>query len=273
MTIAPAITLHANLIHAQADPILDVVMFGTGSDQHIVVLGPQFIRLYAQEPGNWILVKSFGISHTQPFPRDTRGHIVPASDHPFRAFLPGVVCTATKNGDAWDLSVDCGDSDDPWPMASQKAFYNSNRNFFTGVVTPGFGPKLPPFYSAAEITQAGGAGFLFNDISGAVHLLEGNSHKMLIGARDWGSDFASVRSGCGAGMQVLTSTAGWPGSDSIRAYEISGHEATPVSAPLNFDGIVTAVWPTSDGTAATVVVEKPQESRYEAYSVSVACSR
>ncbi len=64
---------------------------------------------------------------------------------------------------------------------------------------PGFGPKLPPFYSAAEMSRAGSTAFLFNDVSGAVHLLEGNSHKMLIGARDWGSDIAAVRSGCGAG--------------------------------------------------------------------------
>lgn len=272
-TIAPAITLHANLIYSQADPILDLVMLGAGSDQHMAILGPQAIRLYAQVPGSWLAVKSFAIAHSQPFPRDMRGRIVPASDHLFDAYLPGVVCTATKNGDGWDLTLTCGDSDDPWPIASQKAFYNSTRNFFTGVLTPGFGPKLAPFYSGADITRAGSTGFLFNDVSGAVHLLEGNSHKMLIGARDWGSDFASVRSGCGAGTQLLASAAGWPVSDSIRAYEITGREATPVSAPLNFDGVITAVWPSSDGAAASVVLQKPQEFRYEAYSVSVVCSR
>jgi hypothetical protein len=271
--VAPAITLHANLIHAQAEPILDVATLGTGSDQHIAILSPQFIRLYAQTPGNWMAVGSFGIAHTQPFPRDIRGHMVPASDHVFDAYLPGVVCAATKNSDGWALTITCSDSDDPWPLASQKAYYNSARNFFTGVLTPGFGPKLPPFYSAAEITRAGGNTFLFNDVGGTVHGLEGNSQRTLIGTRDWGSDFAAVRSGCGQGTQLLTSAAGWPTSDSIRAYEISGREATPVSAPLNFDGIVTAVWPSTDSTSAVVVVEKQQESRYEAYSVSVVCSR
>ena len=269
----PAITLHASLIYALSDPILDVALFGNGDDQHMVVLSPQFIRLFAQTSGTWTAIKSFGIAHTQPFPRDTRGRIVSTPEHLFDAYLPSVVCSATKNGDTWDLAIACSDSDDPWPIASQKAFYNSTRNFFTGVLTPGFGPKLPPFYSAAEITGNGGNAFLFNDVSGTVHDVEGNAHKTLIGARDWGSDFAVVRSPCGQGTQVLTSAAGWPTSDSIRAYEVSGREATPVSTPLTFDGIIKAVWPSADNASAVVVVEKQEESQYEAYSVSVVCGR
>jgi hypothetical protein len=141
------------------------------------------------------------------------------------------------------------------------------------VVTPGFGPKLPPFYSATEVAHAGGNIFLFNDVGGSVHALEGNTHKTVIGARDWGSDFTAVHSGCGQGTQVLTSAAGWPISDAIRAYEITGREATPVSAPYTFDGTVTAVWPSSDAALAIVIVQNQQESRYEAYGVSVVCNR
>ncbi len=267
----PTITLHASLIHSQVDPILDLTMLGTGNDQHMFVLEPEHIRVYARAAGNWQVVKNYEISHDQPFPRDMRGRIIPAGDHLFDAYLPGVACTATKTGDNWDMTLSCSDSDDPWPLASQKMFYNSTRNFFTGVITPGFGPKLPLFYSGAEITRPGSTAFLFMDVGGAVHMIEDNSHKMLIGARDWGSDFAMVRSGCGQGMQVLASAAGWPASDSIRAYEISGREATPVSPGFSFDGVITAVWASDDGASATVVVKKPQESGYEAYSVSVVC--
>ena len=64
------------------------------------------------------------------------------------------------------------------------------------------------------------------------------------------------------------------GKDFTRAYEISGHEATPVSAPWTFDGgIVTALWTATDGASATVIVQKQQENRYEAYSAVVACGR
>jgi hypothetical protein len=268
----PAITLHANLIVAQANQVLDATIVGTGTDQHLIVLEPGQLRSYSQVAGQWQTGKSYDIAHTQPFPRDMRGRIVTTPDHLIDAYLPGVVCSATKVGDSWDLNVACNDSDDPWPLGSQKAFYNSTRNFFTGVLAPGFGPKLPLFYSAAELPRNGTTAFLFGDIGGTVHLLEGNSNKTLLGARDWGSDFVAVHSGCGQGTQVLTSTAGWPASDSVRAYEITGREATPMSAPLTFDGTITAVWPSADGAAATVVVQK-QESRYEAYLVSVACSR
>ena len=269
---APSITLRANLVLTQAEPILDVAAFGGATDQHLAVLEPQHIKMYSQISGNWQAKETHEITHTQPFPRDLRGHIAPSTDHLFDVYLPGVVCSAAKIGDTWDLNVSCNESDDPWPLATQKAFYNSSRNFFTGVVTPGFGPKLPSFYSATELARAGGNIFLFNDLGGTVHVLEGNAHKTLIGTRDWGSDFTAVRSACGQGTQLLTSAAGWPVSDSLRAYEITGREATPVSAPYVFDGTITAVWPSSDAGSAVVVVQN-QDSRYEAYSVSVVCNR
>lgn len=269
---APAITLQANLLYAQDDPILDVAVLGTGNEQHMIVLDPAHIKAYTSTGGSWQLAQTYDIPHAQPFPRDLRGRIVPATDHLFDAYLPGIACNATKTGESWTMTVACSDSDDPWPIGSQKALYNSTRNFFTGVVVPGFGPKLPPFYSAAELVRMGGTAFLFADVNGAVHLMEGNSHKVVIGTHDWGSDIAVVRSNCGSGSQVLASTAGAPVADSVRAYEISGREGITASAPLNFDGAITAVWTDSDKTSATVVVRRPQESHYEAYSVSVACS-
>ena len=270
----PTITLRVNLLFAQSAPILDLAILGTGNDQRMIVLDPEHIKIYNQAAGSWQQAQTFAISHSQPFPRDLRGHIIPGADHPFDTYLPGVVCTATKSGNANDLAIACNESDDPWPLGSQKAFYNSTRDFFTGVLTPGFGPKLVPFYSAAEIRQPTGNAFVFVDVNGVAHILEANSSKSIIGARDWGSDIAAVRSECGPGMQVLTSAAGWPASDSLRAYEISGHEAAPVSAPWTFDGgIVTALWTASDGASATVIVEKQQENRYEAYSAIVACGR
>jgi len=270
---APQIALRASLLYAQSAPILDVVILGAPNDQHMAVLDPERIRIYAQAAGSWQLAQSFDINHAQPFPRDLRGRISPAQDHLFDAYLPGVVCAATKAADSWTITMSCSDSDDPWPLLSQKAFYNPARNFFTGVLVPGFGPKLPPFYSAAEIARTGGTTFLVADVNGAVHILEGGSHKLLIGARDWGSDIAAVRSQCGSGTQVIASAAGWPVADSVRAYEVSGREATPVSAPLNFDGIITALWAAADKTSTTVVVQKPQETAYEAYNVSVVCNR
>ena len=269
----PTISLRTNLLYSQADPMLDVAMLGTGGEQHMIVLEPEHIKLYIPAGGSWQLAQSYEVAHSQPFPRDLRGRIAPANDHLFDAYLPGVACTATKGGESWALTLACHDSDDPWPIASQKTFYNSNRNFFTGVMVPGFGPKLPPFYSAAELVRTGSTAFLLADMNGAVHILESGSHKLLIGARDWGSDIAAVHSECGSGSQVLASAAGWAATDSIRAYEVSGREVTPASAAVNFDGSIMALWPAADGTSALAIVGKPLGSGYEAYSVSVVCSR
>ena len=253
----PAITLRVNLLFAQAAPILDLAILGDGSDIKMVVLDPEHIKIYNQVTGSWQQAQTFAISHSQPFPRDVRGHIVPGTDRAFDAYLPGVICAVTKAGNASDLAVACSDSDDPWPLGSQRAFYNSTRNFFTGVLTPGFGPKLAPFYSAAEMRQPNGNAFVFADVTGVAHILEANSTRSIIGARDWGSDIVVVHSECGAGTQLLTSAAGWPASDSLRAYELSGHEAAPASAPWTFDGgSITALWTANDGASATVVVQR-----------------
>ncbi len=262
---APAMTLQSTFLLNGPEPILDFARISSGAAQYTVTLGLD--KITVSSPAS----QTFEIPHAEPLPRDPRGRIVPATDHVFDAYLPDTVCAATKNVDNDMLSVTCENSDDPWPLGSQKAFYNPARNFFTGVVVPGFGPKLPPLYSAAELARTSGTAFLFADVSGAVHILEGGSHKLLIGARDWGSDIAAVRSQCGSGTQVLASEAGWPNHDSIRAYEISGREATPVSAPVNFDGMITALWPTADGTSA-IAIERNLDGTYAASLVSLVCS-
>ena len=258
----PAVTLRTNLLLSQKDPILDATLI----NQNLLVLEAEHIKSYNVAGATSQLTNTYDITHSQPFPRDLRGRLIPAADHPFDAYLPGIICTATK-----DMTVSCSPGDDPWPLGSQKALYNPNRNFFTGVLVPGFGPKLPPFYSAAELPRAGGTTHLFADVNGAVHILEGGSHKLMINTRDWGSDIAAVRSDCANAALVLASAAGWPAADSLRAYQVTGREATPVSVPLTFDGTITALW--AAGDQATVVVQEMQQSRYEVYSVSLACSR
>ena len=110
------------------------------------------------------------------------------------------------------------------------------------------GVDLPPFYSAGLVPRAaGGAGLLLTGIDGKVQLVENGALKPVAGTRDWGSDFAVLRSGCGAGTQVIASGSGEAASDSLRAYEIPAQEAVAVSAPLAMDGTVTALWTAPDG--------------------------
>jgi hypothetical protein len=284
------ITLRKTLAWQQKEPVLDVLVLSVGAFRKMFVLEPEQIVSYTTISGAWTKEQEFPIAHTRAFPRDMRGRLITGQGDLFDAYLPGVVCTGTASGDT--LTVSCADSDDPWPLPTatgllnlpqsfsassgqmqQKAFYNATRDYFTGVLAPGFGMQLQPFYDAAAISRPAGTAMLFNEIGGRVLVIESNVTKPIAGARDWGSDFAAIHSACGAGMQVLVSGSGSAPADSVRAYEIPGREAEPVSQPLEMDGQVMAMWPSSDGTSATVIVRAATgQMPYEVYSVSALCN-
>jgi hypothetical protein len=177
--------------------------------------------------------------------------------------------------------VRCHSSDDPWPIyqtsgalgsPAVKAFYNTARDYFTGVVAPGVGADLPPFYAAGIIPRAvGGAALIVTGADGRVQMIENGTLRTVAGTRDWGSDFAVVRSGCGTGAQVIVSGSGEAASDSLRAFEIPALEALPASSPLTMDGTVTALWPAPDGKSAFAVVRNAV-NQYEVDRVSALCN-
>jgi hypothetical protein len=122
---------------------------------------------------------------------------------------------------------------------------------------------------------------VFADIHGHVRMIDRGAQVEVTGSRDWGSDLAAVRSGCGAGVQVLADAAGGQAQgsaqgaaqDSLRAYEINGREAVAVSAAIAFDGSVSALSASSgasgDGAAATAIVRNGNE--YEVWRVALGC--
>ena len=263
---ASTLTLRRTLLATEPDPVLDASIIA----QRLVVLEPERILVYpaagaprsAAGPAGVTESQIFPIDHARSFPRDLRGRIVPAQDHPFDAYLPGVLCTGT----GVQLAVSCSESDDPWPItSSQRAFYNAMRDNFTGVLAPGYGMDLPAFYSAVEIPRATGSATLLNPVAGNVLLIENATAKQVTGTSDWGSDFAVIHSGCGSGAQVLVSGAGAAAAgDSLRAFEVSGREAIPVSAPLPIEGAITAISAAPDGTTVNVIVRRDAPLRYRA---------
>jgi len=306
------ITLGKTLLWRQRNPVLDLLIVASATGRRMIVLEPDRIASYTAIAGadanSWKLDQAFAIAHTRPFPRDLRGRLFPGAaigaDHLFVAYLPGAQCS----GDNQDgqLAVVCEDGDDPWPIpgfvfaaaksepdaapvprpVEQRAFYNSARDYFTGVLSPGLNFRLPPFYSAVAVPRASGSAMVFSGIDGKFTLLEngsgGGSLKRLAGTRDWGSDLAAIHSGCGPGIQIMASASGAASPDSLRAYEISGREALPVTPPLEMDGAIAAIWPSTDPAAATVIVRReeaavaasaaPQQEDYEVYRVSAHCN-
>ncbi|MGA9585752.1 MAG: hypothetical protein WBQ95_10520 [Terracidiphilus sp.] len=266
----------------QDDPILGA----TEINGHFVVMFADRISIFSQIDGRWTESNTFQ-TETR-LSRDPRGVLLGNADGSgFTAYAPGAECAGSYSlplsgptaESGWN--VRCHTSDDPWPVYQSgdassapalKAFYNPARNFFTGVVAPSIGVDLPPFYSAGMIPRAaGGAALLVTGIDGKVSMAENGSLRTVAGTRDWGSDFAMVRSGCGAGTQVIASSSGEAVSDSLRAFEIPALEAVPESEPLAMDGTVTALWTSQDGKSVFAVVRNAA-GEYEVDLVTALCN-
>ncbi len=279
-----AMTLQSSLLFSTSDILLDVQPLGTPQPT-LAALTTRSALLYEQQGGRWKLLRELPLPLQVSLPRDPRGRIVPASDHPFDLFFPGGNCAAAQDraisdrptGDragapANAIALSCIASDDPWPLGGQSAVYNPARNYFTGVLLPGIGRAMAPFYSAAPISQAKYTLWIFAGVDGRVSSFDGANERRFSGAaRAWGSDLAALHSGCGSGTQLLAteSGAGTP-SDSLQAFEIADREPLAASAPLKFNGSITALWSTPGAKTATAVVHMAQGG-YDAYSVSLAC--
>lgn len=253
---------------------------------HLVVLFADRISVFSSSAGIWNEANTFLIE--KQLARDPHGVLLAnAGGDGFIAYAPGVECIGSYSlplaGPTTDTgwSVRCHASDDPWPLYQSgdahdaptlKAFYNPARDYFTGVITPSVGMDLPPFYMGGMIPRAAGAAaLLVTGINGGVSIAENGTLRMVAGTRDWGSDFAVMRSGCGAGTQVIASSSGEAVNDSLRAFEVPALEAMPTSGPLTMNGMVTALWTAQDGKSVLATVRDPA-GEYEVDRVTALCN-
>jgi hypothetical protein len=267
-------TIRKALLWTDENRILDVAVVN-GSPQHMIVLEPESVALFKFQDGRWQPEQSLPISHSRPWPRDLRGHLVLRKDHLFDAFLPGIFCRSSITA---PLALSCHESDDPWPLGTDQsglsAFFTPTRNFFTGALSPGIDKQttVKAFYSAATLPREKYKLWIFATVDGQVHLLDGVTDQTA--ARlGWGSDIASVRSGCGLGWQVLVTGLGDSAGETVRAFEIADREPVAASQPVEFSGGITALWADSDGTSAIAVSHNSETGKYEAYRLSITCSQ
>jgi hypothetical protein len=294
---AVPMTLHKTPLWAQSDPILDVAVLEEGATPiHIAVLEPDNVTLYRMQGGKWQLEQAMATAHTNPWPRDLRGRLVPAKDHLLDVYLPGVLCHMTAGSPP---VLNCRESDDPWPLVSgslnggtlsvfpssglgngastvvpqTRAFFASTRNFFTGALTPTVGKftTVPKFYSAAILPREKYALWLFAATDGQVHMVDGVSDQ--IARFGWGSDLTSVKTSCGAGWQILATSPGNQAGDSMRAYEFPDRDPVAVSAAIDFSGPITALWTESKGDTAVAVARDRETGSYEAFRLAMVCSQ
>jgi hypothetical protein len=292
-------TLRAQTIFNSREPVLAALETANG----LVVVEPAAIAIYGRAASGWQEQKRVAMAQKRALARDARAVIWPAeSGAGFEASLAGMACSgsyasgdgAAAGGSSGTWLVKCAESDDPWritagrvaagsdiqagatssgnvPVTPIKAFYNAARDYFTGVLAPSMGVDLPPFYSFAMIPRSAGAtALLIDGIDGKVQIVENGAVRAVSGTRDWGSDFAVLRSGCGAGDQVIASGGGEAVSDSLRAYEIPAQEAVATSAPLAMNGTVMALWTAPDGKSVYASVRQ-SGGDYEVDRVTALC--
>lgn len=280
--------LRRTLLWSQVDPILDLAVLEEGATPtRIVVLDPAKISLYRWQGSQWQTEQVMEIPHARAWPRDMRGRLVAAKDHLMDVYLPGVSCHSAGGN---LLSLNCRDSEDPWPLVAndisgnsaaaggvivnqQFGFFAPTRNFFTGVLSPGLGKgvSVPSFYSAAALPRGKYTLWLLAATDGQVHMVDGVSDRST--RLEWGSDLAMIKSSCGAGWQVLSTTAGGRSGDSVRAYEIPDRDPVAASAAIDFAGKITALWTESRGDTAVAVMKNPETGSYEAFRLAMACDQ
>ena len=274
---ATAMMLQKISLWSQPERILDVAVID-GNPARMLVLDTNGVTPYRIQNSHWQPEPLLPIAHLRPWPRDLRGRLVPGGDkNPLfvDVYMPGVHCrTSTSTPPA----MTCNESDEPWPVGpvfpALNASFTPARNYFGGALSPGVGKltTAPPFYSAAPVPRDQVTWWLLASVSGQVHLLDGVTDQV-IEKLAWGSDIASVRSGCGLGWQTLAAGSGQGRSDSMQAFEVSGREPVAVSASLEMGGAITALWTESGSTSAVAVVHNLETGRYEANRITLSCGR
>ncbi|HKV82364.1 MAG TPA: hypothetical protein VJP02_29725, partial [Candidatus Sulfotelmatobacter sp.] len=287
------ITLRKVPLWAQDERILDVaVLEENGTPSRIAVLGAEEVSIVRLQNGKWQMEQTLQLGHTRPWPLDLRGRLVPAVDHMLNAYLPGVICRVTVTGAP--SAITCHGSDDPWPIVSGMmnlnspvfptagsstttsvavpplaGFFASTRNYFTGVLSPGIGKfsTVAKFYTAAFVPREKYTLWLFAAADGKVHLVDGMNDQR--SSFEWGSDIAAVKTGCGAGSQVLATASGDQAQDSIRAFEFPDRDPVAVSAAVEFPGPVSALWTEARGDSAVAIARNRDTGSYEAFHLSL----
>ena len=266
---AATVSVRKAMMWSQPTQMLDMLLLDPSTpNPRMVVLDTDAITLYGLHEGKWQREQNWAVTHSRVFPRDLRGLLVAGRDHAIDAYLPGTVCSVNKDG------ASCRESDDAWKIGPRSAFYNSGRNYFTGALVPATDKPLGPFYSMAWMDKQNYSLAIAIGIDGHVHINDGVNDRTLppVSTADWGSDVAAVKSGCGAGAQLLvTATGDDTSADSIRAYEIPDRDAVLASTATDFPGPILALW-SHDTTSASAIVHNLQTGEYEAYSVSIACN-
>lgn len=265
---APTLTIRKILVWQQDARILDFFQ----DNQNLLVLEPGQLSLYASDSGQWRLRQTLGIPHQHPWPRDLRGRLEVRGGQ-INVFMPGTRCSGSLSPPA----LDCRASDDPWTIdLGLVAFFNSRRNFFSGLLAgQSAGASVAPFFSGAAWQSGDQRMWLFAGADGRMRYFQNDLANPAATFNGWGSTMAAVHSTCGSGWQILTSApSDTIRPDSLQAVEIAGREALPVSSPVDLSGAVEALWTAGNyNQVVNGVMQSQATGKYEAFTLTVICNQ
>jgi hypothetical protein len=258
-----SLVLHKELLFTSDSAILDV---GLDADaKHAYALEVQEISSYEWRGAEWVPA---GVEHLHILESPERaeqglysGVLADAE----AAYLPGEVCQISfVDGKGWN----CERTTEHVPVRTVSAAALA-------------GKKVGAWISAAQFETEGKTKIVVTGQDGLARLYEEGAEPVA-SFSNWGSEIASVYSGCGSGWQVLVTGKGdWTTSDSIQAIDLKDRRAQSVSAGMEFAGPIVVLHTPATRTAvnaaangrAIAVVRNLQTGRYEAYQLSISCSR
>lgn len=280
--LAEPVSIHKVRVFERAQPMLDLVPLDSlpsGAATKIIVLGLDDVALYEnqKDSSRLQLTQAMRLPQFRPQPRDARGRLIVRPDNAVEVYVPGMKCIGMITS---TLRLECQESGDPWPLnvggsTLAAAAFSAEHNFFEGGIQfqDGHATKTPPFFSAGFLPLKGEPQWLLAGSDGRAHLIEANG-AVLATFADWGSSVASLQTGCQDGWQVLASQTGDFGeTDSVQAYNITNRKTEAVSAPVEFAGPVTELWPLADGSGTIAISRNLKTSQYEAFRLSISCGQ
>lgn len=263
-------SLSRMLLATSDTPLLDATLLEGKAVEgaHLLVLETAAVDLYLLQSGHWQLLQRQPLGREALNARDLRGRIVPDTGNNFDVFLPGIHCTGVA---ASALSINCRDSDDPWPLSDDRrtlAFYAGARNYFNGVLSGAGaqGSNVDPFYSMAILSAAS----VYSGVDGRIHLQESNRQSVLIGEK-LGSELAAIQVACDSSEFLLaTRSVDFTQPDAITAYHLAGSDAVQATDPIALTGPVKSLKTSADHQQAFAIVGT-SSGRYEAYLITARC--
>jgi hypothetical protein len=257
-----SLTLHREFLFSQDRPILDVVL---DDGKHAEALEAQTVSYYELQSDQWVPTGSERLPTHRAAERGDRGFIFQGIDSK-TAYLSDEVCTLSllSGTKVWECDRNTGQM--PVRAVAPEAMA---------------GKKIGAWISAAQLEMDGKTRILVTGEDGLARLYEDAAEPVAL-FPNWGSEIASVYSGCGSGWQLLvTGNGDWTKPDEIQAIDIQERRAQSVSDPMEFPGPVVVLHTPGRRTGtnavangeAVAVDRNLQSGRYEAYLLSISCSK